>query len=87
MRRHRNPRPSLPKSPSPDNPPRRPRGPYPPRALQEMRSAFRDLVRQNPRAASAALDVLAIVAHSNRRRAMALVEAASMLVASIRGRS
>jgi len=52
-----------------------------------MRTAFRDLVRQNPRAASAALDVLAIVAHSNRRRAMALVEAASMLVSSIRGRS
>ena len=82
MRSHRNPRPRVPKPPSPHNQPR-----HQPRALREMRGAFRDLVRQNPRAASAVLDVLEIVAHSNRRRAMSLVEAASMLVASIRGRS
>ena len=83
MHRHRNPRPKLPEPPSTSNPPRRPS----PRTLQEMRAAFRDLVRLNPRAASATLDVLEIVAHSKRRRAMRLVEAASVLVASIRGRS
>ena len=87
MHNHRNPRQRLPKPHPTHNPPRRSRGTHPPRALREMRAAFRDLVKQNPRAASAALDVLAIVAHGNRRRAMALVEAASMLVSSIRGRS
>ena len=86
--RHRNPRPRVPRPPSPDNQPRRHlRGFHPPRALQEMRAAFRDLVTGNPAAASAVLDLLEIVASGNRRRAMALVEAASMLVAPIRGAS
>lgn len=83
MRTHRNPRARVPKPPSTDNRPHT----FTPRALQEMRAAFRDLVRLNPRAASATLDVLEIVANSNRRRSMRLVEAASTLVASIRGRS
>jgi hypothetical protein len=60
---------------------------FPIKALQEMRTAFRDLVRLNPRAASATLDVLEIVASSNRQRSMRLIEAASMLVSSIRGGS
>ena len=83
MSAHRNPRPKVPKPPRTHNPPRRPS----PRTLQEMRAAFRDLVRQNPRAASATLDVLEIVASANRRRAMKLVEAVSAVVSSIRGGS
>jgi len=79
MRSHRNPRARVPKP--------RPTHNFPPRALQEMRAAFRDLVRLNPRAASAVLDVLEIVASASRRRSMRLVEAASTLVASIRGQS
>jgi len=58
MARYRNPRPRTTQAPSTDNP-RRPS----PRALREMRAAFRDLVRLNPRAASATLDVLEIVAN------------------------
>jgi hypothetical protein len=83
MSKHRNPRQRLPKRPPTHNPPPRPS----PRALQEMRAAFRDLVRLNPRAASATLDVLQIVANANRSRAMRLVEAVSTVVSSIRGRS
>lgn len=83
MPKRRHPRPRLPKPPSPDNPPRRPSS----RALREMRDAFRALVKQNPRAASATLDVLQIVASSDRQRAVRLVEAASTVVSSIRGRS
>ena len=83
MSNHRNPRPKVPKPPRTHNPPRRPS----PRTLQEMRAAFNALVRQNPRAASATLDVLEIVASANRRRATMLVEAASTVVASIRGAS
>lgn len=79
MREHRNPRKRLAKQPSTDNPPSIDR--------RELSAAFRALVRQNPRAASAVLDVLQIVANSNRRRAMQLVEAVSMVVSSIRGRS
>jgi len=52
-----------------------------------MRAAFRDLVTLNPRAASATLDVLQIVASASRRRTMRFIEAVSTVVASIRGRS
>ena len=69
MSKHRQPRPrKVPKPPSTDNP-----RTSSPRALREMRAAFRDLVTQNPRAASAALDVLEIVASASRRRSMQLV--------------
>jgi len=57
------------------------------RDRRELSDAFHALVRQNPRAASAVLDALQIVATSNRRRAMLLVEAAATVVGSIRGRS
>lgn len=86
MATHRNPRPRVPR-PQPTHNPRRTGGFHPPRALQEMRAAFRNLVTGNPGAASAVLDILEIVASGHRRRAMALVEAAAMLVASIRGAS
>ena len=82
MRYHRNPRPNVPKPPTTHNP-----RTASPRALREMRAAFRDLVAQNPRAASAALDILEIVASANRRRAMQFVEAVSTVVSSIRGGS
>jgi hypothetical protein len=45
-----------------------------------MRAAFRDLVRQNPRLATAVLAVLEIVAGADRRRAMRLIEAVSTAV-------
>jgi hypothetical protein len=89
---HRNPRPRVPRQPTPANPPRRRRGTrarravnFPVRALQEMRVAFRDLVRLNPRAASTTLDLLDIISSANRQRSMRLMEVASTLVASFRG--
>jgi hypothetical protein len=85
MRKHRNPRPRLAKSPSTDNPgtsssrksnPRRPR----PTRRQAMRATFARLVAQNPGLASAVLAVLEIVASVDRPRAMELIEAVSAVV-------
>ena len=88
--RHRNPRPKVPKPPSAHNPPPRPRTAvehWAPRNRRELTDAFGALIRQNPQAASATLDVLEMVANSPRRRAMRLVEVISRVVSSIRGAS
>jgi hypothetical protein len=45
-----------------------------------MRATFDSLVLQNPRLATATLAVLKIIAGSNRRRAMQLIEAMSAVV-------
>jgi hypothetical protein len=76
MRKHRNPRPRLPKQPSTHNPTQ---------VRREMSAAFRALIRLNPQAASAVLDLVEMVANSNRQRLMRLLEIASLLVHSIRG--
>jgi hypothetical protein len=57
------------------------------RDRRELSDAFRALVRQNPRAASAVLDALEVVASSDRGHALRLVEAAGTVVSSVRGRS
>jgi len=57
------------------------------RDRRELTDAFGALVRQNPRAASAVLDALEVVASAARPRAMLLVEAAATVVSNIRGRS
>ena len=72
---HRNPRPRVPKQPTPNNPPRRRRS-----RAQEVRAAFDRLVRENPRLARAVLSVLEIVASADRQRAIYLVEALSAVV-------
>jgi len=90
MRRHRNPRPKVPKPQSTHNPPPRSRTAvehWAPRNRRELTDAFGALIRQNPQAASATLDVLEMVANSPRRRAMRLVEVVSRVVSSIRGAS
>ena len=75
---HRNPRPRVPRQPTPDNPPRRRR-----RHPQVMLATFGDLVRENPRLAAAVLAVLEIIAEAGRPRAIRLVEAVSMVVHAI----
>jgi len=75
MRKHRNPRPNVPKPPSAHNPPRRPRPHLSHPALG------------NRRAADALRTILDVLAGVDRRRAMRFVEAVSALVATIRGRS
>lgn len=75
MSKHRNPRPRVPRQPTPDNPPCRRR-----RHPQVMLAAFGHLVRENPRRAAAVLAVLEIVAEAGRSRAIHLVEAVSAVV-------
>jgi hypothetical protein len=48
----------------------------------DMRAAFDRLVRRNPRGAHAVLMVLEIVAKSDRGRAMRLIKAVAMIVAT-----
>ena len=90
MSNHRNPRPKVPKRPPINNPPRRStrgRPLWTVRDRRELADAYRAFLRGNPRAASAVLDALEVIATSDRRRAQRLVEAASAVVSSIRGRS
>lgn len=55
------------------------------RSDREMRAAFENLVRRNPRVAHAVLTILELVAESDRR-ALRLVEAIARIVSGLGGR-